>query len=76
MLASKCCCALAKSSWGELIGYMFRSTIICLRCSWALAPPLGEVEALMIAAGLPSHELSSSGLFPHSIAFFSRAEIE
>ncbi len=55
---------------------MFRSTIICLRCSWALAPPLGEVEALMIAAGLPSHELSSSGLFPHSIAFFRTAEIE
>src|SRR5260370_19938552 len=68
--------AFATNNRGLLIGYMFRSIIICRRCSWALTPPRRPVEALITAAGLPLHEASLGGLLPHSRAFFRTAVTE
>jgi hypothetical protein len=75
-LLSKAWLAFPRSNTGSFMVYMFKSTNICRRCNWDLTPPLGPLEALMIAAGFSSHTLSSAGRLPHSMAFFRTAVTE
>ena len=69
--ASNLSCANVTMTSGPLTGYIFKNTNIWRRWYWALAPPSIPIDALIIATGLPSNELSPYGLDAQSIAFFS-----